>query len=248
MKVSLITVTYNSASTVSDTLKSVYGQTYPNIEHIIIDGSSTDQTLELIREYNNQNITLVSEPDQGIYDAMNKGVQIATGDIIGIINSDDVYQDQFVIQEVVSHFESDPHLHIVYGDLLYVKSDDMTKIVRKWKSKSSYSKFFEHGNVPPHPTVFLKKKVYSRAGFFDLRYRLASDYEFMLRVFKRFDFKSKYVPRIMVRMRLGGETNKSIKNIINGNKEIIAAWKNNGLKFPLFFIPLKVIKRLIQFI
>lgn len=248
MKVSLITATYNSERTLSDTLESVEVQTYPYIEHIFIDGGSSDRTLQLINAYKSEDKVLISESDRGIYDAMNKGIQRATGEIVGIINSDDVYYDNNVIREVVRYFETDPELHIVYGDLIYVKNNDMSKVVRKWKSMPYYSKFFERGNVPPHPTVFLRKEVYQTAGTFDLRYHLASDYEFMLRILKKFEFRSLYIPRLMVKMRLGGATNRSLKNILDGNKEIVTAWKNNGLKLPVFFIPLKIFKRLSQFI
>lgn len=248
MKVSLITATYNSERTLNDTLTSVMVQTYPAVEHIFIDGGSKDRTLQLIEAYKSEDKVLISEPDLGIYDAMNKGIALARGEIVGIINSDDVYCDDQVIEEVARHFEADPALHILYGDLIYVKSNDMTKVVRKWKSRPYYSRFFENGNVPPHPTVFLRKDVYQAAGTFDLQYHLAADYEFMLRIFKKFDFKSLYIPRLMIKMRLGGATNKSVKNILDGNKEIVAAWKNNGFRLPVFFIPLKLIKRLRQFI
>lgn len=248
MKISLITVAYNSAKTIADTINSIRTQSYPDIEYVIIDGASSDETLQLINSSDYPGIVLISEPDGGIYDAMNKGVEMATGEVVGILNSDDVYQDSEVIKEVMTYFISDPDLDILYGDLVYVKSDDLSKVVRKWRSRQTYPKFFEHANVPPHPTLFLKKKVYTQVGRFDLRYKLAADYEFMLRVFKKFDFKSRYVSRLMVKMRLGGATNKSFKNIWNGNKEIILAWRNNGFRVPVFLMPLRFIKRIIQFI
>ena len=248
MKISLITVAYNSAKTIADTINSVRAQSYPDIEYVIIDGASSDETLQLINSSNYPGIVLISEPDKGIYDAMNKGVEIATGEVVGILNSDDVYQDSEVIKDVMTYFISDPDLDILYGDLVYVKSDDLSKVVRKWKSRSTYPNFFEHANVPPHPTLFLKKQVYTQVGRFDLRYKLAADYEFMLRVFKKFNFKSRYVPRLMVKMRLGGATNKNLKNILNGNKEIILAWRHNGFRVPVFLMPLRFIKRIIQFI
>ena len=248
MKISLITVAYNSAKTIADTINSVRAQSYPDIEYVIIDGASSDETLQLINSSNYPGIVLISEPDKGIYDAMNKGVEIATGEVVGILNSDDVYQDSEVIKDVMTYFISDPDLDILYGDLVYVKSDDLSKVVRKWKSRSTYPNFFEHANVPPHPTLFLKKQVYTQVGRFDLRYKLAADYEFMLRVFKKFNFKSRYVPRLMVKMILGGATNKNLKNILNGNKEIILAWRHNGFRVPVFLMPLRFIKRIIQFI
>ncbi|TCD02745.1 glycosyltransferase family 2 protein [Pedobacter psychroterrae] len=248
MKVSLITASYNSAATIEDTIKSVTSQTYKNIEYIIIDGASSDNTLDIANSCIEGEHVIFSAPDKGIYDAMNKGITAATGDVIGIINSDDMYQDMHVIKEVMSHFESDPELDIVYGDLVYVKADDVNKVVRKWHSAPYYPGFFEHANVPPHPTLFLRKKVYEKVGLFNLQYQLASDYEFMLRTFKKFNFKSLYIPRLMVKMRLGGATNKSLWNIFKGNKEILSAWRSNGLKVPFLLMPWRFMKRLIQFI
>lgn len=248
MKISLITASYNSATTIADTIKSVTSQTYKNIEYIIIDGASSDDTLDIAKSCIEGDHLIFSAPDNGIYDAMNKGITAATGDVIGIINSDDVYQDMHVIKEVMSHFEWDPELDIIYGDLVYVKADDVNKIVRKWRSAPYYPGFFEHANVPPHPTLFLRKEVYEKVGLFNLQYQLASDYEFMLRTFKKFNFKSLYIPRLMVKMRLGGATNKSLRNIFKGNKEIVSAWRSNGLKVPFLLMPWRFLKRLIQFI
>ncbi|RZM07356.1 MAG: glycosyltransferase, partial [Pedobacter sp.] len=227
---------------------SVGSQTYKNIEYVIIDGASTDDTLDIATSLIKGEHLIFSAPDKGIYDAMNKGVNAATGAIVGIINSDDVYQDEHVIEEVMSHFKNDPDLHIIYGDLVYVKADDLNKVVRKWRSAPYYPGFFEHANVPPHPTLFLRREVYEQVGLFNLQYQLAADYEFMLRTFKKFNFKSLYIPRLMVKMRLGGATNKSLGNIFRGNKEIISAWKSNGLKVPFLLMPWRFMKRLIQFI
>lgn len=248
MKVTLITVAYNSAQTINDTILSVRSQTYKDLEYIIIDGGSTDETVSLAKAHQDDRITVFSAPDKGIYDAMNKGVSLATGDVIGIINSDDVYEDDRVIADVVAFFKEDPSLDMLYGNLVYVKNNDLNKIVRKWRSRANYPRFFENANVPPHPTLFLKKDVYHTAGHYNINYHLAADYEFMLRVFKKFNFKAQHIERLMVKMRLGGATNKSFKNILNGNKEIIAAWKNNGFKVPLFLMPLRLVKRLIQFV
>lgn len=248
MKISIITVVYNNEKTIEDALKCVLSQTYPIIESIVIDGGSTDCTLTIIEKYKKNISLLISEPDKGIYDAMNKGIQIATGDIIGILNSDDLYQDDHVIADVVKCFTQNPNIDIVYGDLVYVKGEDTSAIVRNWKSKDYYSHFFDDGNVPPHPSLFLKSKVYKEAGLFNLQYKLAADYEFMLRVFKLHRFESFYLHRLMVRMRLGGATNKSAKNIVNGNKEILTAWKANGLKAPPLLMLKRFFKRIIQFI
>jgi len=247
MKISIITAAYNSEKTIRHTLESVKNQTYKDIEHIIIDGASKDNTLAIVAEYPHIN-KIISEKDKGIYDAMNKGIQIATGDVIGILNSDDLYQDSTVIQQVLDQFIQDENLDIVYGDLVYVKSDNVHNVVRNWKSNTYYKNFFEEGNVPPHPSLFVRKKVYEVAGLFNLDFKLAADYEFMLRIFKKHNFKSKYINKFIVKMRLGGATNKSVTNVLKQNNEILFAWKNNNLKTPLLLMPLRIIKRLKQFI
>jgi glycosyltransferase len=247
MKISIITATYNSAKTIGDTLESINKQTYKNIEHIIIDGKSKDDTLRIIETFDHDRI-VISESDKGIYDAMNKGLKIATGDVIGILNSDDLYYDNFVIEKIMNSFKEDQNIDIIFGNLVYVSKDDTNCVIRKWESKNYYQKFFEHGNVPPHPSLFLKSKIYKQVGYFNLKYSLAADYEFMLRLFKKFNFKSNYISTIIVKMRLGGASNKSIKNIILGNKEIFSAWKDNGLKAPFLLMPIRILKRLTQFI
>ncbi|WPO79518.1 glycosyltransferase family 2 protein [Flavobacterium sp. KACC 22761] len=248
MKISIITVVYNNEKTIQDAMHSVFSQTYKNIEYIIIDGGSKDKTVELINNYNNQLGYFVSEKDKGLYDAMNKGIRAATGEIIGILNSDDLYEDNTVIEDVMSFFNADADLDILYGDLVYVKSDNVQKVVRNWKSKKYYNNFFENGNVPPHPSLFVRSSVYKSTGLFDLDFKLAADYELMLRMFKKNNFKAKYFNRLIVKMRLGGATNQSISNIINQNKEILRAWKKNSLKAPYKLMPLRVIKRLFQFV
>lgn len=247
MKISIITVSYNSSRTISDTIESVINQSYENIEHIFVDGISEDDTLSRINSYNHDKI-VVSEKDAGIYDAMNKGVLAATGDVIGILNSDDLYQDATVIESVMNQFIEDPTLDIVYGNLVYVKSDNVNIVVRNWKSNSYYNNFFDNGNVPPHPSLFVKKRVYEEAGLFNLDFKLAADYEFMLRIFKKHNFRSRYTNKVIVKMRLGGATNKSFSNIIMQNKEILKAWRHNELKAPLSLMPFRIVKRLIQFI
>ncbi|MCZ4224356.1 glycosyltransferase family 2 protein [Pedobacter rhodius] len=247
MKISIITVVFNNESTISTAIESVLNQTYKDVEYIIIDGKSTDNTLEIINKYASSISRIVSEPDGGIYDAMNKGIALATGDVIGILNSDDVYADNNVLSNIMQEF-NEPTIDVVYGNLVYVKSNDLNQVVRKWQSKSYYPNFFEDGHVPPHPSLFIRKEVYARVGTFNQKMRLAADYEFMLRLFKLHNFKSKYIDKLFVKMRLGGATNGSVKNIIDGNKEILKAWKNNHLKAPFLLMPKRILKRLIQFI
>ena len=248
MKISVITVVYNNEATISDAVLSVLSQRNIDLEYIIVDGGSSDNTLELIKQHIGRIDHLISEADNGLYDAMNKGIAAASGDIIGILNSDDVYSDPFVIRDVLKQFEERHDLDIVYGNLVYVKSNNLNTIVRKWKSKPYYKSFFENGNVAPHPTVFLRNKVYKRVGSFDLEYTLAADYEFLLRIFKTHGFTSLYLDRLMVRMRLGGATNKNLMNIFIANKEVLKAWKKHGLKAPMLLMPLRIIKRLMQYV
>ena len=248
MKISIITVVYNNEKTIKEAIESVFSQTYSDIEYIIIDGNSIDKTVQLINEYSDQLGFFISEKDKGIYDAMNKGINAAKGDVIGILNSDDLYQDINVIETVMNQFNQYPSIDIVYGDLVYVKSDNVNKVVRNWKSNPYYNRFFENGNVPPHPSLFVKKSVYETAGLFNLDFRLAADYEFMLRIFKKHNFKSKYINKVIVKMRLGGATNQSFLNIKRQNIEILKAWKNNNLNAPFLLMPLRLIKRLFQFI
>jgi glycosyltransferase involved in cell wall biosynthesis len=229
-------------------MNSVLGQTYKDIEYIIVDGKSNDKTVSIIKEYENKLGCFISEEDFGIYDAMNKGIKAARGDVIGILNSDDLYQDTNVIETVMNQFYQNPSIDVVYGDLVYVKSDNVNKVVRNWKSNSYYNSFFENGNVPPHPSLFVKKSVYEKAGLFNLDFKLAADYEFMLRIFKKHNFNSKYINRVIVKMRLGGATNQNFSNIKKQNIEILKAWNNNELKVPFLLMPLRIIKRLIQFI
>jgi glycosyltransferase involved in cell wall biosynthesis len=246
-KITIITVVYNNKATIRNAIESVLSQTYKNIEYIVIDGKSTDGTFDILNEYSTIINKILSEIDNGIYDAMNKGLKLATGDVIGILNSDDFYKNNDILNEVMLHFNSDQKLDILYGDLVYVKPDNIARVVRTWKSKPYYPKFFENGGVPPHPSLFVSARVYKEAGYFNLKYRLASDYEFMLRIFKKFSFNAKYYPLVFVYMRLGGATNNSLKNIIKGNAEILSSWKENGYSIPLLLIPKRIIKRLIQF-
>jgi glycosyltransferase involved in cell wall biosynthesis len=237
MKISIITVVFNNDKTIEDA-----------IEYIIIDGASKDKTISVINRYKDRIAKFISESDKGLYDAMNKGIAQATGDIIGILNSDDLYQDQNVLTDVMDEFKKHPDIDMLYGDLVYVKEEDTNTIVRNWKSKDYYPAFFEDGNVPPHPSLFIKNKVYKDVGLFNLNYKLAADYEFMLRAFKLYNYKPLHINRLMVRMRLGGATNKSAVNIINGNREIMRAWKDNGLKVPILLMSKRFFKRIVQFI
>jgi glycosyltransferase involved in cell wall biosynthesis len=246
MKISIITATYNSSLTVRDTLKSIAGQSYNDIEHLIIDARSADNTLEIVKEFPHVQKT-VSEKDQGIYDAMNKGIKIATGEVIGILNSDDIYVHPEVISTVAKVFE-DEKIQSVYADLQYVQHDDMDKVIRTWRTGSFNKKKFYYGWMPPHPTFFVRKKVYEQIGLFDLSLRSAADYEFMLRALLKYEIPVHYIPEILVKMRVGGLSNATFKNRIKANREDRKAWKLNGLQPYFFTLYAKPIRKIHQFI
>jgi glycosyltransferase involved in cell wall biosynthesis len=247
LKVSIVTVAFNSVSTIRDTIESVLGQSYARIEYIVIDGGSTDGTVEVVREYGARIAHFVSEPDRGLYDAMNKGVALATGDFIGLLNSDDIYQDADVVSSVVAAV--DHGARFVYGDLVYVRQADTSRVVRYWRGRPYTPSFFERGDVPPHPTLFVRSDVYAEVGGFKANdFRLSADYEFMLRAFGRHGSSARYVPRTLVRMRLGGETNRSIRNILQANFEVLEAWRVNGRSAPWYLMPVRFLKRIKQFV
>lgn len=246
MKISIITATYNSAATVNDTLKSIAGQTYPDIEHIIVDGLSKDHTLDLVRQYPHV-AKIVSEKDKGIYDAMNKGVQMAGGDIVGILNSDDLYAHEQVLEKVMQAF-ADPKVEAVYGDLQYVAPDNIQKVVRHWQAGNYSLRSFYFGWMPPHPAFFVRREVYEKHGHFLLELRTAADYEIMLRFLLKHRIKAAYLPELLVKMRAGGASNASMKHRINANKEDRRAWALNGLKPYFFTLWLKPLRKLGQFL
>ena len=248
MKISIITVTFNSVSVINDCLTSVRSQKYEDIEHIIIDGSSTDGTLSLLESKRDQFATLISEDDTGIYDAMNKGIQKSSGDIIGFLNADDFYTNNEVISKVVSTFKKDKLLEACYGDLIYVDQLDTSKVIRYWKSSKFESGYFSKGWCPPHPTFFVKSSVYKKLGNFNLKYSIASDVELMMRFLEIKKINFRYIPETWIKMRMGGISNKSLKNIIILNKEILSALKTHDLpkNYLIFFIN-KIILRLKQF-
>src|SRR3989344_5964255 len=209
LKVSIITITFNSARTIEDTIKSVLSQTYPNIEYIVIDGGSKDGTQEIVKKYKDKIAKYISEPDKGIYDGMNKGFKVATGDIIGQINSDDFYASNDVIGEVVKKIEEE-HAQVCWGDLQYVDAKDTNKIIRDWKSSEYAEGKFKNGWMPPHPTFFVRREVYEKYGYFRLDMGTAADYELMLRFLEKHRVRSCHIPKIMVKMREGGASNKSV--------------------------------------
>ncbi len=247
MKVSIITVVYNGVETIKDTIESILAQTYPEIEYIIIDGGSKDGTVELVRSYGTRIAQFVSEPDKGLYDAMNKGIQRATGDVIGLLNADDFYRHQDVISHVVETFgrtKSDA----VYGDMLYVDRNDVYNVRRYFRSGRYSSGAFLWGWMPGHLSFFAKKKLYDQYGLFRLDLKSAADYELMLRFIHKHRISLTYMDETTIVMREGGVSNGSLKNWLRGNLEDRRAWELNGIKpypFTLFFKPLRKLPQLI---
>ena len=230
MKVSIITATYNSAETINVCLSSVLNQSYNNIEYIIVDGGSSDSTISVIEKEveRNANIIFKSEPDKGIYDALNKGVQRATGDIVGFVHSDDFLADSTIIGKIVDKFNSEK-VDGVYGDLHYVAFDNTDKIIRNWVSEPFNKKLLKKGWMPAHPTLFLKKQIYDTYGSFSLNYKIAADYDFILRIFKQERLTFFYLNETIIKMRVGGVSNNSLKNIIQKTKEDLMALKSNNI-------------------
>lgn len=245
MKVSIITITHNSASTLRDTIESVLSQGYKDIEYIIIDGLSTDNTMEIVNDYKNKIAHVVSEKDHGLYDALNKGIKLATGDVVGIIHSDDFYTNPQVIENVVSVFAT-TNADAVYADLYYVDKDDTDKIFRKWKSGVYKHGMFLNGWMPPHPTFFVKRSVYEHYGNFNLQLKSAADYELMLRLIHKHKISLGYLPEFIIKMRVGGKSNQSLRNRIKANQEDRNAWKINGMKPKLHTLYLKPLRKIIQ--
>lgn len=246
MKISVITASYNSAATIADTLKSVAQQDHQDIEHIIIDGASKDDTMQIVESFTHVSQKF-SEKDKGIYDAMNKGIQKASGDIVAILNSDDFYSSSNVLSEVAKLFE-DPAVQAVYGDLQYVDQNDTSKIKRYWKAgKFAHHKFL-YGWMPPHPSFFVRKEVYDKVGLFNTDLRTSADYELMLRILMKHRLHAAYLPMVLVKMREGGLSNSSFKHRLKANREDRLAWKLNGLKPYFFTLYLKPIRKIFQFI
>lgn len=247
MKISIITIAYNSAATIEDTIKSVLAQSHEDLEYILVDGASKDATMDIVNKYKSRISTIISEPDKGIYDAMNKGVLAASGDVIGILNSDDFYADEDVLKDVNAKFEESP-IEGLYADLVYVDRNNPLRIIRNWKSGVYEHGLFRKGWMPPHPTFFVKKACYDRLGIYNTSLRSAADYELMLRFIHKEEIKITYLPRIITKMRVGGQSNVSLKNRIKANKEDRKAWEMNGLKPGVFTLVRKPLSKIKQYL
>lgn len=247
MKISIITATYNSEKTIRDTIESIISQNYLDLEYIVIDGKSTDNTINIVNSYTSRlNIKIVSEEDSGLYNAMNKGVSMATGDIVGILNSDDFYAQNNVLEKVSNAFKN-PEIDAVYGDLIYVDKNNTSKETRLWEAGEFSEKKLNSGWIIPHPTLFLRKNVYDNCEkIFDESLKIAADYEFTLRLLKIKKIKTHYIPEVLVKMREGGTSGKNISHRIQGWKELKNSWKINNLKAPSFFILRRIFSKINQ--
>lgn len=233
VKISVITVCFNSEATIADTISSVWAQDYENFEYIVIDGKSRDSTLQIVEASKDSRLRLISEPDAGIYDAMNKGLRLAKGDVVAFLNSDDFYSTPDVLSQVAREFSSS-HCQILYGDLEYVKRSNTQCVVRKWNARPFSAVKIYFGWHPPHPSFFIRRDVIPLVGCFDMRYRISSDYDFMCRALRACRLQVSYLPKTLVKMRTGGESGRSMKHILIANLECaLSAFRSRN---PLFWL------------
>jgi glycosyltransferase involved in cell wall biosynthesis len=251
MKISIITVSFNSESTIRHTIESVLNQNYSNIEYIIIDGGSKDKTISIVKEYESRINKFISEKDEGIYDAFNKGISFATGDVIGIINSDDTYFSNDIISKIAKNFNNH-NIDSLYGDLVYINNVESNNYVRYWKSSSFTNNSFISGFHPPHPTFFVKRTVYEKYGCFDTTIKISSDFDLMLRFLEVNKISTLYLNEPLVKMLIGGESGKNFKNIYIGNKSIYKSFRKYNIKINpvIYFIKrftFKISQHLVKF-
>jgi len=244
LKISVITATYNAQNTISKCIESILQQNFKNLQFIIIDGGSTDDTLKIIDKYHDQIDIIVSEPDKGVYDAMNKGIALATGDIVGTLNADDYYASDNILQQIAAAF-SERNIEILYGDLDYV--DTIGNICRKWRSETYRGGLFDWGWMPPHPTFYCRKNLFDKLGSYKLDYGSAADYELMLRFIHHHGSNPYYLNKVMVKMVVGGISNKSLKNRLKATHFDFKAMRNNKISLPFFTILLKPLRKIVQF-
>lgn len=249
MKVSIITVVYNNQATLDHAIHSVLSQDYPDIEYIIIDGGSTDKTVEIIQSYPDQISQWISEPDQGIFDAMNKGIKLATGDIIGILNSDDFYADDQVISRVVAEFKT-KQVDSVFADLVFVKPDNLNQVVRYYSSANFHPDRFAWGWMQAHPTFFVKREIYQKYDLFKTDYQIAADYELSIRFLAKHQISYSYIPQVLVKMRTGGVSNRTLFSNWILNQEIVRGCRENGIETNMFKVlskyPQKIFMQLLR--
>ena len=228
MKISIVTAVFNRADTIADAVKSVQAQTHELVEHVIQDGGSTDGTLDIIEAHETANTHLVSEPDRGIYDAINKGISRASGEVVGLMHSDDFFAHENVLKRIAELFQ-DVQIDGVYGDLDYVSARSINKVIRHWRSGPYDRTQLKHGWMPPHPTLYLRREVFEEWGLYDPNFRIAADYDAMLRYLWTGQIKLAYLPEVLVKMRVGGESNRSLKHIVKKSREDYLALRRNGV-------------------
>ncbi len=251
MRLSIITVTFNSAKTIRDTIESVLEQRYSDFEYLIVDGGSTDRTVDIIREYEplfGERLRWISEPDKGMYDGINKGIRMATGDIVGIINSDDFYHRNDILQIVASAFEEDPRIQAVYGDVRFVHPDNLDRTVRYYSSSSFKPSKFRWGWMPAHPTFFSYRSNFEKFGYYKTDYQIAADYELLIRFLYTNHLPAKYIPEDFMKMRTGGRSTKGIKSNIVLNQEIVRGCKENGIYTNMLMLSLKYFVKVFELI
>lgn len=245
MKVTIITVVYNNVDTIKDTIESVLNQSYQDIEYIIIDGNSNDGTRCILNNYKNKITKVISEDDNGIYDAMNKGISIASGDVIGFLNADDLFFSDQCIEKIMVKFSNE--IDVVYGDLVYVNRENTSNLIRYWRAGNFEKRKYKHGWMTPHPSTYIKKKIYDEYGVYDTSFKIAADYELMLRFLYKNNLNVKYVPEVIVRMRTGGVSNSSFRNILFSNYEVAKSWRVNSMSIPFLIMLKKPLSKLKQF-
>ena len=247
MKVSIITVAYNSRSTIKDTIDSVLKQTYGNIEYIIVDGASTDDTAGIVKSYGKNIDVFISEPDKGLYDAINKGILAATGDVIGILNSDDFFASPFIIERIVLHFKN-PNLDALFADVAFVSPVNLGKIVRLYSSKKFTPQKFAKGFMPAHPSFYVKRSMYLQYGLYKTNFKIAADYELLIRLLYTHKIKAVYINEVFVYMRTGGVSNKNFYSIYLLNREIVKACRENNIHTNMAILSLKYFTKIFEYL
>jgi len=246
LKISVITACFNSQSTIGEAIATLKHQTWQNVEHVVIDGASKDDTVSVARQTLGEGDVLVSEPDRGIYDALNKGLHHASGDVVGFLHSDDLLAHDEVLTKIAACF-NDPSVGAVYGDLQYVNAADPGRVIRQWTSGHFSKTKLRRGWMPPHPTFFMRRELYQELGGFDLSYRISGDYDALLRYLSSENVKVAYLPEVLVKMRVGGASNGTLKQILRKSREDVTAMRSNGIN-PLLALPCKNLSKLPQFV
>lgn len=228
VRISVVTAVFNRVDTINAAITSVHEQDFDNVEHVIQDGTSSDGTLEIIHQLATSATSLISEPDSGIYDAINRGIRRASGDVIGLMHSDDIFASDDVLTKVAAAFQN-PKIDGVYGDLQYVAADDTNRVIRHWRAGEYHPRLINRGWMPPHPTLYLRREVFDRFGLYDPSFRISADYDAMLRYLVKGKIQLAYIPEVLVKMRVGGESNGSLGRILRKSREDLRAMRNNGI-------------------